>query len=316
MNRNRNGFAGRMATGFGLPLGLVKSIMAREGGFLGEDDFGLADISMLPNVSGEGIDDSALMTALAIEKDVGGRLKAVIRKIGSVPVQIPVEEFSDKNAAEAVRDVFLAIKAIEEGRKRIEELQTAMAEARELHSFEPSCLRYALWTKFPEFTGNHNIEIAGAGDIFQLVVDGEVVQEGREDIVEIPFGQAIFDRQAKLAEAKITISANDRLLGEVTTLVDAKERVLPHLQTRAEILVRKALSEGENFVGLAETKDGKSVIVISRKVDEAITEIPPEIKKELVFSHFGGKTLAPEVQEVLGIGSVITKIGEIVAKMK
>ncbi|MFA4834137.1 MAG: hypothetical protein WC619_04830 [Patescibacteria group bacterium] len=258
----------------------------------------------LPMMGGVGDSMEASFVGVGIDKETG-KVTVTGRKIGSVPVEIPVDEFPGAEAAEAVREVFSAMKAIKEGDERLEKLRTETNELREFVSFEPSRLRNALWDKFPESMGRHRIEIMDRDGALRLVVDNE---EKTDVTVDPEFGQAILVRQAKLDEARETINANEKLVGETTTMVDAKEGVLFHLRAAAEKLVGKALPKGETFLGLGEKKGGKLFIVVARKINEPITEIPPEVRKRLILSHLEDGGIPLEMLEALGIKDDITNI--------
>ncbi|MDD5032032.1 MAG: hypothetical protein PHR36_03210 [Patescibacteria group bacterium] len=249
--------------------------------------------------------DNASETNVHILVGEDGKLRVTGRKTGSVHVEIPIDEFPDAAAAEAIRQVLSAKRAIREGNEKLENLGAATTELRKFVSFEPDCLRNALWDKFPAFMGEDNIKIADNDGVPQLVVNNEE----RPFNVPEDFGRAILARQAKLDEARTTIAANEKLDGEISTLVCAKERILPQLNNAAEtLLVKKALPKGERFIGFGEKKDGKQVILISREVDEPITEIPPEMRRNLILSHLEGRNIPDKVLEALGIKDDVTNI--------
>ncbi|MDD5071858.1 MAG: hypothetical protein PHQ42_03945 [Patescibacteria group bacterium] len=279
MNESLRGFARRIAASLGLPHGLGESIMEREGGFLVETfDPGspkcracmakndgecpleeIADLlpGGIPLPFGPpmmGVNAITSKTSVNIGMDEDGRLRVTGRKTGSISVKIPVDEFPDKDAAEAMLEVFLAIKAIEEANERLRELREETDEFRKFASFEPGRLQNYLWDKFPAFMNKDDIKIAESDSAFLLVVENEE----KDDVAVDPvFGRKILDRQRKLEEARETIAANEELINELTTLVEAKERIVPQLKNGARILVRKSLPQGERFVDLAETEDGK-----------------------------------------------------------
>lgn len=238
---------------------------------------------------------------------------------GHALVKESLDQLGDQALANTVRELVATSRLLADMGDEKGKLEDEIPSLRRFVEYEPTLIEHEIKKAFPETTTGKAVTIVSHNRDHEL---GEhayelIVNENPAGItVPEKFGQAIAARAKVLDQACSDINTKNNRLGRLKLEIADLHELLPALRQKiqhlAESLDRAELERRLNgeFVGLVLDDQNQPVVLVRREIREELTDIPGELKRQLIARHLAGDKFPENVQKALGIDRAINAVAK------
>lgn len=259
-----------------------------------------------------------IVTSVKVGKD--GAVKIV--KSGHILAEEKLDRLGNPELADEIRDYRATSQSLAAGEKEKFWLEKEIEDLRQFVAVEPTLIEHEIKRCFPQGTAGQTVDIICCshtpGEIsYELFVNGS---PDEITAVDKELGQAIVARRQAVERARTDISAKTARQDELELKIADSRRVLPMLRQKIQRLfegldlakLRHRL--GGYFAGVAFNDQGQTVLLVRQEVNEELTELSAEAKRQLIARHLAGEEISRTAQEALGIKEAIRAVNKAIAK--
>jgi len=240
---------------------------------------------------------------------------ATVPKQGHELVQEPLDKLDDPELVRAIGESIADEKLAANLTEELAQLERELADLRQKENYGPDLLQREIKRAFPKGTAGKTVDIVPRSDSPSDGAEGFLLYADRHPLaVDIPeqVGKALMAQKMALQKVTSDIAAKEKRRQELELQISDLRRALPRMKERTQHMFN-ALDPEElrqrlngNFLGIVFDDRGQPVVLIRREISEVLSEVPANLKQQLVTNHLGGRITLPEkIQQDLGIADAI-----------
>lgn len=268
--------------------------------------------------AGEQFDALSLGTVTAIMiKD--GAVRIVKR--GHILAEASLDQLGEQPLTDAVNEFTATSQSLAEREKEKSQLERESKDLGWFVAYEPTLIEREIKRLFPDGTAGKPVDVVRASDDtgYKLLVDG---RPWEETAVLNLVGPGLVTRKNALERSKADLNIKTNRLAELKLEIADLQEVLPMQQKKIQHLLEE-LDRTElnrrlngNLINLSLNDQGQPVAVVRRKIHEELSELPADLKRQLVAQHLAGDEIPENIQEILGIKEAIKMVAQAISAPK